>query len=358
MKSYINEDDILLLLNDINIQDEDLSEDNFSNEEIENVQDKAIKSIVKGSRNKRKALLAASLVLIILIYPISQTTLAKTAMSAINSLMLYDDKAIENAVKNDYYEPLSTTSYSNGIEIKLTNMMADKTKIVLYFDIKLDDKELLKNINGFYLDTELSDENDKILNGGSASTIDDKKNLNVISLGVDEFKTISEEEGLARYTVMFSSNKGNIPKLNRLKIKVKTLMYSVKSKDDLNKLNGSWKFNVEVNDKFKDYNSSVFVAKNSDNGVKIESAETTPTGTLVRFSTDDYIGINILDKAVLIDDKGNEAKVTGVISMEDEEKRHVYTVNFPVTIFENPNAFKFLIKKSEGDNIEIKLEKK
>jgi hypothetical protein len=361
MKSYINEDDILLLLNDIDIKDEELAAINLSNEEIVNVQDKAIKSIVKGSHNKRKTLLAASLALIILIYPISQTTLAKTAVAAVNSVIFTSNKNIEEAVKNDYVQAVSSSSYDNGVKINLTDIVADKTKVALSFELKFDDKKMLDNMEGIRINHQICNEDDKILFGFDETDLSDKSVLKAIDSAQTEFEVINKENGIVGYSIILNSNKAEIPELKKLKIKIKSINYNILGYANKNGkyIIGNWFLNADVSDKFRDYNTIKFVSYDNDKDISIDSAETTPTGTFIRFITNDIIDHNdVFKNLYLIDDKDNKQKVSGSVDREDVEGKFIYTVNFPITVSDKPNALKLLIEGYKGRNVEINLKKK
>lgn len=373
MKAYFNEDEILMLLNEVNIKEEELSSMELPDIEKRRLRKNVLKKIKGNVYKRRKWLTVASLVFICITVSISKPTFAETTFNVINSLIFGDNKAtlidsltfgnnkaIEKAVENNYIQPLSITSVHNsGIEIKPTNILIDKTKLALSFDVKFDDPKLLTNVQIMSMDLEVIDEKGKVLLAGTDTDLSGKKVLKVITSSTDNFQILTNSTSQLRYFNIANSSEGKIPEVNKLDINIKSVRLINKGSTEVKTIPGPWSFETDVSDIFKDNKSINFVAKNKDKEIKIKTVEVTTSGTLIRFTLPRKVGIDIFNNVKIEDSKGEIQSIAGVVNSEDSYfNTTLYSMTFPITTFDNPDSLKLVFKDYKRNDIEIQLVKK
>ncbi|MHC1685127.1 MAG: DUF4179 domain-containing protein [Clostridiaceae bacterium] len=352
MKPDFNEDEILVLLNDITITDDELSTLEFNDLEKRKLSNKVLTKVKVKSSKRKGFSIAASLILIC-----SIGLANKPVIATINSKIFGDNKAIEQAVENNYVQGVHDGAIKyNGVEVKVSNMVIDKAKLALSFDLKFDNPEILNDLQSLKMDLEIKNELGKILKGYSNQDLSDENMLGVSSFVLDNFEILNKDTGEARYNLILDSLDSNIPVLNRLAINIKNISYY--KNINPNDIPGNWQFSMFVNNEFKSNKSILFTGDNTNKEVTINTVEATQTGTVVKFTCPKNVDIDVFNNVYLIDDKGISKNVTGGVTNQDDENNYIYTVTFPISTFDNPNQLKFVIKDFNGKDIEIKLNKK
>ncbi|MBN1038965.1 DUF4179 domain-containing protein [Clostridium botulinum] len=356
MKPDFNEDEILALLNDVTITEDELSPLEFNDIEKRNLSNKVINKVKEKSSKIRSFSKAASVILVCSIALASTSVIA-----AINTKIFGGNKAIEQAVKNNYVQAVNVgTVNDNGVGIQLTNIVIDKAKFALSFDLKFDNPEILKNLQCLKMDLEIKDEKGRILWGYHGQDLSDENVLGVISSLDDDFEILDKDNGKARYHIILDSDDRNIPVLNKVDINIRTISFDWNNNLNYNAddISGKWQFSVDVNSEFKNNNNNsiFFTADNTDNEVTVNTVETTQTGTVIKFVCPKNVDIDVFKNVNLIDDKAASKNVTGVVGTQyDENNNAIYIVTFPVSTFDNSKDLKFVIKDYNGRNVEIKL---
>lgn len=357
MRTNSNEDDILRIINGVVI--EERNEFSLSDFEKKQLHKSVMRKIKHRPVIKTKWAIAASIIIICIATMTGRPTIASTTFTAmntaINSLIFGRDKALENAVKNNYIQPVSSSPiYNNGVEISSTNMLIDSTKLAMSFDLKFDDISKLENLQGLSLNLRIKNEKDKVLLGFMDEDLSNIKLVGGITTLVDNFEIIDKDKGTVRYNVIMNSEKAEIPKVKTLKVEVKSINYHCMHEDMTNSITGNWKFLINVDDKFRQDESIKFVEGNNRSNIKVKSVNTTATGTVIMFSTPNYAEINGLRDVKLIDDKGNIQDHAGVVHRDED----TFFITFPVTLFDDPKSLTLLIEDYEGKNVEIQLYRK
>jgi hypothetical protein len=359
MKSNFNEDEILVLLNDVTIADDELSSLEFNDIEKRKLCNKVINKVKEKSSKRRMFSKAASVILVC-----SIALASKSVIATINTNIFGNNKAIEQAVKNNYVQTVNGgVVYDNGVGIQVTNLVVDKAKFALSFDLRFDNPEILKNLQCLDMDLEIKDEKGRILSGYCDQDLSDKNVLGVISSGFNTFEILDKDNGEVRYNLILDSDDRNIPVLNKVDISIKTISFDNSDKININEdteeeIPGKWQFSVDVNSEFKNNKSIFFTGDNTDSEVNVNTVETTQTGTVIKFVCPKNVDIDIFKNIYIIDDKGLGKNVTGLVGIQDDENNNdndIYTVTFPITTFDDPKDLKFVIKDYNGRNIEIKL---
>lgn len=350
MKSDFNENEILVLLNDVTITDDELSSLEFNDIEKRRLRYKVLNKVKEKSSKRKSFSIAASIILVC-----SITLTSKSVIATINTNIFGGNNAIEQAVKNNYVQEVNGGIVNdNGVGIKVTNMVIDKAKFALSFDLKFDNPEILKNLNRLDMDIEIKDEKGRILNGYYYQDLSDKNVLKVISSGANDFEILNKDTGEVRYSIILDSDERNIPVLNEVNINIRAI--SLDRNDDPAEIPGKWQFSVDVNSEFKNNKSIFFIGNNTDNEVIVNTVETTQTGTIVKFVCSKNVNIDVFKNVYLIDDNGVSKNVTGVVGTQyDENNNAIYTVTFPISTFHNPKELQFVIKDYNGRIIEVKL---
>lgn len=356
MKSSFNEDEILVLLNDVTITDDELSSMELNDIETRKLRYKVINKIKEKSLKKRRLSIAAAVILVC-----SIALASKSVIATINTRIFGDNKAIEQAVKNNYVQTVTGDAVNNnGVRVQVTDMVIDKAKFALSFNLKFDKLEIVNNLYHLDMDLEIKDEKGRILKGYRNQDLSDKNVMGVISSGADNFEILNKDTGEVRYNLILDSDDRNIPVINKVDISIQAIEYDNSDEINLNKaLNetlGKWQFSVDVNSEFKNNKSIFFTGDKADNEVTVNTVETTKTGTVIKFSCPKNVNIDVFKDVYLIDDNGVSNNVTGVVGTQyDENNSVIHTVTFPISIFDNPKELKFIIKDYNGRNIEIKL---
>ncbi|MFW2490925.1 DUF4179 domain-containing protein [Clostridium chromiireducens] len=355
MKSNFNEDEILVLLNDVTITDDELSPLEYSDIEKRKLCCKVLNKVKENSPKRRRLSIAASLILVC-----SIALAGKSVIATINTEIFGDNGAIEQAVKHNYVQEVNEgTVKDNGVGIQVTNMVIDKAKFALSFDLKFDNTEILNKLQWLDIDLEIKDEKGRIIKGYCDQDLSDKNMLRAISSSSDNFQILNKDTGEVRYNLILDSDDKNIPVLNKIDINIRTISFDLtdNQNNNLDEIPGKWQFSVDVNGEFKNNKSIFFTGDNTDSDIKVDSVETTQTGTVLKFTSPKNVNFkDVSNNVYLIDDKGVNKNVTGSIgSRDDENNNSIYTVTFPITTFDNPKDLKLIIKDYNGRNVEIKL---
>ncbi|QLY81646.1 DUF4179 domain-containing protein [Clostridium intestinale] len=355
MKSYLNEDDILVLLNDVNINEVELSDLELNDNEINQITNEVLKNIKIKKPRKKKSMIAASIGFIFIVL-----FLGKPAIAAISSKFFIDDEGVKKAVENNYIQTVyGKVDYDSGVKIELTDLVIDKAKMALGFKVNFDDLDILKKqISSLWMDMEIKDENGMIISGYMTQELSDKNVIGCISSGADQFKVNNEEASEGSYELILESNDSKIPDLKKLEINIREIRYFYFGEHNkpYKQIDGNWNFNIDVDKKLRNSKNFVMKALNNREDVKIISSEASPTGTVIKYICAEDKDIDVFNNVVLIDSKGNENNITGGWSRTyDNEKRPIYTVTFPITSFDDLNNLTFKIKEYNGEDIKIKL---
>ena len=356
MKSNFNEDEILVLLNDVTITDNELSSLEFNDIEKRKLRCKVLNKVKEKSSKRRHFSIAASLILVC-----SIALAGKSVIATINTEIFGDNRAIEQAVKHNYVQEVNGGIVNdNGVGIQLTNIVIDKAKFALSFDLKFDNPEILKkNLQWLDMDLEIKDEKGRIIKGYCDQEFSDKNVLRVISSSSDNFEILNKDTGEARYNLILDSDDKNIPVLNKIDVSIRTISFDLtdNQNDNPDEILGKWQFSVDVNSEFKNNKSIFFTGDNTENEIKVNSVETTQTGTVLKFTSPKNLDYkDVFRNVYLIDDKGVRKNIAGSVdSMDYENNNSIYTVTFPITTFDNPKDLRFVIKDYNGRNVEIKL---
>ena len=355
MKNYLDEDEIITLLNDVTITEDEISTIELNDMDKLKLKNNIIKTIKKKGSNKRRNFIAAAIAFICLTIIAGESTIA-----AINSKIFGENKAIEQAIENNYVQEINGDSaYDNGVTIQLKNILMDKATLALSFNLKFDNPEIIRDIKNMTMDFEIKNHNGRILKGYREHDLSDENVIRSISSGRDNFEILNNKTGEIRYNVILNSSDKSIEELKNIDINIKCIIYDKGGLTDIDEKPGEWSLKAEVDDKFKNDKSIAFNAENREDDIKVNSVETTPISTIVEFSVPkdkDLSYMYIYKNLSLIDDKGVRREIAGGVSGRDgKEDEHMYTADFPVSIFDNPKKLTFVLNDYNGRNVEINL---
>ncbi len=357
MKSHLNEDDILVLLNDININENELSDLELNDKDINQITTEVLNRIKNKKPRRKKWIIAASIGTILVVL-----FLGRPVIAAISSKIFENNKDIKKAVENNYVQKLDEkAAYDNGVKIELTDVILDKRKLALSFKIKFEDKKLINNIKLINLDLKIEDENGKIIYGKISSQEDaNKQAIQGGKITNWNYEVLNDDEGTLRYDFVLNSIDVDIPTLNKMNICIEKILYAdhlnVKSEEDVDKMDGLWNIDVDLDSKFKEENKIVFRYENINDEVKIISAESNPTGSVIKFTTPPNTDIIREEGISLVANNGSINNADFIFRNTDYIKGiSTYTVEFNISTFDDLNDLVFIVKNYNGEDIKIKL---
>jgi len=300
---------------------------------------------------KRKGIVAAAAVIIIIL------GMTPSVRATINDFISnLKNPGIENAQLNNYIQPINDMSVSTDkVDIKLNNIMVDKSKIILDYEMnfKGDDIDLNLSENySFYWNMSLCDEegNELYRQGYELyrQGYEEDENIKtenvkpaIFTGGEEKFEKDDVDSKKGHYRVMFTSNGADIPKISKLNIKINKIKIEQLKIDEL--LN--WDSTVVLDDKFNNYKTIDYKWNNSDN-IKVYKAESIPTGIAMEFLYSAK-GRDVMDDVCnmkLLTESGEEYSLSSTSVKENGEGDRYSIVFNGITSFQDINKFTLEIK--------------
>lgn len=318
---------------------------------IENAFDKIRKEDKSnGIHNKKKWIVAAAGVLIL-----TSVCMTPQVGKAINEFIFhFSNPGIENAKSNNYVQYIDDKSISTDkVDIKLSNIIADSSKIILDYEMNFKGEDVNLNLDEKYLmysDFSISDEkgnsverSSNIENGGARIAFDE---INGIE---EKFEKDNMDSKKGHYRIMLTSNYANIPKISKLNIKFNKLVIEQLDIDE----NLNWETNIILDEKFCDSKKINYKWKDSEK-IKVNKEETLPTGTVIEFIY--YIKDKELlsggFKMKLKTEDGKEYHMSGA-NLETNADGYNYHILFDgLTSFDNVNKFTLEFEKNNSVSID------
>jgi len=292
---------------------------------------------------KRKGIVAVAVVIIIL-------GMTPSVRAAINDFVSsFKNPGIENAQMNNYIQPINDMSVATDkVDIKLNNIMVDKSKIILDYEMNFKGDDINLNLsenNLFYWNMSLCDENGNELYRQVYEEDENIKTENVNSSiftgGEQKFEKDSIDSKKGHYRVMVTSNEATIPKISKLNIKINKIKIEQLKIDEL--LN--WNSTVVLDDKFNNYKTIEYKWNNSEN-IKVYKAESVPTGISMEFlnSAKGRDAMDDVSNMKLLTESGEEYSLSGA-SVEENGDVDRYRMMFNgITSFQDVDKFTLEIK--------------
>lgn len=347
------------ILDEINDLKIDLSE--YDVEELNDFEKQDIKKRVNMKLTKNKnggkrkiAIIAASIGICMLI------GFSSPAMANIKSFVFGilggEGSGIENAESNGYIQNIDDVIFADDkLDIRLTNVMVDSSKIALDYEIKFKDDSIK-------LDDKIDKEKD-LGYGVSIANIslyDENGNIiykdgitGIVDGNYSKFEVNSEDNKKGHYKVIFYSQEAGIPKIDKLNIEFNEFKFSNNKNEVILNENLNWACNVNLNEKFKTYKTLEYMWTDSEN-IKVNKAISLPTGINLKFiySAKGHDPINDIMEINLVTEDGVKIKAAGS-SVEDGREGDKYNISFnEITSFENAEKFTLEIKNPDGVTID------
>ncbi|NKF07334.1 DUF4179 domain-containing protein [Clostridium gasigenes] len=333
-------------INDIEMSDIDITE--IENERVK----KNVKATIanreiskeNGNNNYRRYVVAATLIITILI------GLTPRVSAEIKKIIFsFNNPGVEAAVDSGYVQSIDEVAMSNeDMDIKLENIMIDKSKIALDFFITFKDEEILKMSEGSSnAKIELYDENDNIIVKEGVVGIFGGSKVNL--------EKISDSENTARLKVLLSSSVARIPKIDRLKVKFNSIMIREKINMDRYDKDLNWSFEIDVDDKFKETSTTEYSYENNNSNIKINKVEVLPTGVHLEY---EYFPVghyeNIVHYSEVVAEDGRRYKLSdGASGKTGDNGEYIISGVFNgISSFENIEKFTLEIPTPDKEKID------
>ncbi|MCR6462655.1 DUF4179 domain-containing protein [Bacillus paranthracis] len=315
-----------------------------------------------------------------------------STLAVVKEFFFAKDQGVQKAADNGYVQKVDGNHVmkDHGVTIQIKNVLYDKSKIAVSLQLKFEDKSLISKVTDLRMKYDLTDDKGRYIE--KAEYTEGLTNENSKMLAGSEWSIqAGEEEGEITYNLIFHpmDSIDNIDSLN-FNISSISLFAPLENKDvsyrteaesqsnivkedievwhkngmQLNKeIQGKWQGGIKLDSRFKGNQEIQFVPKQQPESVKIVSAGVLPTGMNITFERDSSGNdeeikrqIKTIDSVILMDEKGKTFKSTlkGYSSAGDNGKT-IKVKTFDVTIFDNVNHFKVLLKDGDGKDVVIDL---
>lgn len=306
-----------------------------------------------------------------------------TAIAAIKNSLFSNDNGVQKAVDNGYVQNVDNNLMkSNGVEIKVSNILKDSKRAALSLKLKFTDKDSLKYFKNMKLSFSIKTDDGKEipLSEDYSYSIDKEKGelvfndiLNIMD-GFGDENTVSASKGFKNVNNFnLQISKIELFADASAPIDSKTLPnLDNDTKDQLEEagvklykvIDGTWRANIKLDDKFMDIKPIVFIASEKNAFVNIVSAEMLPTGMDITFNFNNQVkplsqdALKDIDNITLVDGKGTVYKPTErIVQTSNDDNKTNVTKTFSVTAFDKISNLKMLVKDLNGNTHEIKLVK-
>lgn len=360
-----------------------------------------IRSMTKKNKvsQKRKIISAVAAMFIVgstFIATDAFATIGDKTISAIKTIF-FKDEGIQKAIDNGLVQNLGNvnTVKDKGIEIGVTDITYDSSKLALSLNLKLDDKSLLNNLQEIELDLNLKDNSGRYLFKSVTEELSEEEQMTakILKAGFDTNKIINKEDGEIKYNLVLYSIEP-ISGIDNINVDIKAVRLLTSTNNNLeenifseaeskieeyekynykqrnlrlyNLIEGKWQTGITLDEKLKD-RKEVFYVPEGANGetIRVAKAELLPTCMYVtfefgsNFETEDRKKIiPKIDQATLVDDKGNVYKSTFKGYSTGDKSHQVKVKSFEITSFDYDGNFKVILNDFNGENKEITLIKK
>ncbi len=362
-----------------------------------------IRNIAKKNRTvKRRKIISvvAALCIVGSTFAVQDTfaAIGNKTLAAVKNLF-FKDEGVQKAVENGLVQNLGDKNKvkDQGIEIGITDIVYDSSKLALSLNVKFEDKALLNNLQEVDLDMNLKDNNGRYLLRSDTEKLskEQEKKVQRLKTGFATDKIINKETGEVKYNLVLYSMEP-ISDINSVNLDVKAVRLLTSLDNNLedsafskaegkleeleiynykqrklrlyNLIEGKWKSSITLDEKLKAGKEITYVPEGTNGEtIKIIKAELLPTCMYVTFEFNSKVKEEdkrkILEKifqATLINDGGGnieKAKSKGH-SRFDENGTITQVRGFQITSFDYEGNFKVLLTDFNGENKEITLVKK
>lgn len=362
-----------------------------------------IRNIAKKNRavKRRKFIsVVAALCIVGSTFAVQDTfaAIGNKTLAAVKNLF-FKDEGVQKAVENGLVQNLGDKNMvkDQGIEIGITDIVYDSSKLALSLNIKFEDKTLLNNLQEVDLDMNLKDNNGRYLLRSDTEKLskEQEKKVQRLKTGFTTDKIINKETGEVKYNLVLYSMEP-ISDINSVNLDVKAVRLLTSLDNNLedsafskaegkleeleiynykqrklrlyNLIEGKWKSSITLDEKLKAGKEITYVPEGTNGEtIKIIKAELLPTCMYVTFefnsNVKDEDKTKIHDKifqATLVNDSGSniEKAKSKAYSRFDESGIITQVRGFQITSFDYDGNFKVLLTDLNGENKEITLVKK
>lgn len=361
-----------------------------------------IRSMAKKNKvsQKRKIVSAVAAMFIVgstFIATDAFATIGDKTISAIKTIF-FKDEGVQKAIDNGLVQDLGNANIvkDKDIEIGVTDITYDSSKLALSLDIKFDDKSLLNNLQEIEFDMNLKDNNGRYLIKSSTENLNEEqqKSLKQLKADFDSNKVVNKETGEIKYNLVLNSMEP-ISGIDDVTLDIKAVRLLASINDKLqenifseaeskleeyevfnykqrnlrlyNLIEGKWQTSITLDEKLKAGKEVLYVPEGlNGETIRVTKAELLPTCMYVTFEFDsDFKGedrkkiINKIDHATLVDDNGNiyNSTLKGYFTVGDNDNL-LKVKSFEITSFDYDGNFKVILNDFNGENKEITLIKK
>ena len=276
-------------------------------------------------------------------------------------------KGFQTAIDNNYImDGLETYQESNGVSVKINNMLIDDHNIGISFNVKFDEELKLENIESFEFEKMiiLDEENRVLFYTMGKDVLNDFIKNNDLNINVEKFNKEYINSGISIESRNIQSNQldliynltvneQNYPKSKEMVIYAENI-----NSNDETIVEGIWQIKQKIEDKFYNREKITYHCK-SDNKKDIISIEleTYATGTNLNLEleTKDITNKNLREKLDEIESlaKNNiENDKNDSYQEITSEIGEIYKI-FKDVYIQNENGIKFTITNNVSDSKEI-----
>lgn len=249
-----------------------------------------------------------------------------------------NNEGMDNAIEHGYIDnPNMEYINSNGIEIKIGQVLMDDYNLSLEFDIKLNQDIEIENINEIsFPDMIITDENKNILYCEDEKTFESycennnldykwkENNENYINSGSNKF--IKSNNGNS-INLIYNFYASKYPKSKKLLININKILCF--ENDKAITINGNWQIEYDVPEKFYNREELIYTVKKcTSDKIKINEVTVSETTTKMLITTDEK---PTLPYELTDDEETKDKKI-----QEELERQQ----NMTIEEFENSRKFK------------------
>ncbi|MFF2479781.1 DUF4179 domain-containing protein [Paenibacillus sp. NPDC058071] len=312
--------------------------------QIRKLKSESVKKRGVSLRKRRVWVAAAALFGVLTVSILSNDS----AIAAIKSFF-YKDTGIQKAVDNGFLQTVNHAVEDSGVTVQVDRIVADKTKLVISFQLDFGDSSRVRTVDRVFLDLDIHD--------GNGRAIVEDGNRNSLASSMDwESDVTRRDSGKVIYDLIVQSPQGKFDDMQALSLDIKSIsLYWKHFEKPYRVITGDWKSRIELDKKFTNHESVKYTAEENQL-VKVLSAEMLPTGMAIEFIVAVPVDESILRKVTLLDDQGNTYLPSNTATMDyTEDGKDVVSMTFDATAFDQIDGLKMIVKEVGDEDVAVNL---
>lgn len=253
----------------------------------------------------------------------------------------WNNKGIKTALDYGYVQNIEMDySVKNDLGIKIDSIVLDNTNIGIVFNYSIPSN--LKRVDNIVI-------KDLIIKDEKNNIIFEDGNEKCLCTGYNQ--EVANENGIVKQAILLNNINHTFPKSNNIYISFSTVNI-FRNQKNIKTINGNWKFDINVMNKFINRETIEYVASQSKD-IEVTSAELTSTGLDIEIKFNFPLNAEALIGNIKIQDNDKNEYFSNGIIAENELTNPTIKTNFPVTIYNADDNLKLIIKTDKEISINL-----